>query len=550
MNAIALPESDESEFEIVDDTPFFAPVATDLVDSLIGQYKKSRQHIDQLAAIVDGELGNVVSYFIEGNCGEERFQRAIYVDKLFQAPGAVAALNSAYWSKALALTDVLDMMPKKRRDEWFESIREQKTPDFEATTVRDTILSLLNMRQQFLAERVDGIFRGLSGEHVTNAPEAFGKRMIVARALSVDRFSSSVDHGTSGLLNDLRAVIAKFMGRDEPKYNATSALLNHLMTRYGEWVSIDGGALRMRLYKKGTAHIEVHPDMAWRLNCILAHLHPMAIPASFRAKPKRRSKEHQTIDRPLPFAVLQVLAEMRQPSERIGTGWPERYAKIHNALSVSSAMDTNKVALDEAYKVLEAIGGVRVMSGSHLRHFQFEYDANDVVSEIVASGCIPDQKSHQFYPTPESVAREAADLAEIDDSNSVLEPSAGHGDLAAFLPKGRTRCVEISALRCSVLKARGFDTVQADFLEWAAKAPERFDRVVMNPPFSDGRWQAHTEAAAGLLRAGGRLVAVLPASARNSYTLPGMACEWSRVFSNEFAGTSVSVAILTASRSD
>ena len=27
---------------------------------------------------------------------------------------------------------------------------------------------------------------------------------------------------------------------------------------YGEWFDVDGGALRMRLYKKGTAHIEVH----------------------------------------------------------------------------------------------------------------------------------------------------------------------------------------------------------------------------------------------------------------------------------------------------
>ena len=30
----------------------------------------------------------------------------------------IAALNAAYWSKALAFTDVLDCMPQKRRDDW------------------------------------------------------------------------------------------------------------------------------------------------------------------------------------------------------------------------------------------------------------------------------------------------------------------------------------------------------------------------------------------------------------------------------------------------
>ncbi|MCU9611849.1 DUF4942 domain-containing protein, partial [Escherichia coli] len=77
------------------------------------------------------------------------------VQHLFQVKGAIAALNSAYWSKTLALTDVLDLMPQKRRDEWNNTIREMKAPDFTEEAVRPTILELLNMRAQFLAERVD-----------------------------------------------------------------------------------------------------------------------------------------------------------------------------------------------------------------------------------------------------------------------------------------------------------------------------------------------------------------------------------------------------------
>ena len=46
----------------------------------------------------------------------------------------------------------------------------------------------------------------------------------------------------------------------------------------------------------------------------------------------------------------------------------------------------------------------------------------------------------------------------------------------------------------------------------------------------------------------GRLVAILPASARGKDVLPGFNHEWSKVYSNEFAGTSVSVMILTATK--
>lgn len=70
----------------------------------------------------------------------------------------------------------------------------------------------------------------------------------------------------------------------------------------------------------------------------------------------------------------------------------------------------------------------------------------------------------------------------------------------------------------------------------------------MNPPFDQGRWQAHLEHAAGLLRDGGRLVAILPESARRADPLPGWRCAWHGPFANAFPGASVSVVILVAER--
>lgn len=526
---------------------FFAPASTDLIDGLVGQYRSMRVKIEQIAAMVNGETAGAMSYFLNGNGRDSRYGTPS-VERLFEVSGAVGALNSAYWSKAMQLTDVLNYMPQARRDEWNKSISEQTCPEFEDETVRATLQGLLAQRHQFLAERVDGIFRGLSGEHVTNSPAAFGKRMIVGYVLND---SWSANYGKCGLINDLRCVIAKFMGRDEPGYSASEGLINALKGRWGEWIPVDGGAMKIRLYKKGTAHIEVHPDMAWRLNSTLAAIYPLAIPPEFRQKPKRKPKEVDLIQRPLPFAVINVLASMKPATRTIKQegNWrqPYRHEKVSNALQYDHYGAVDKHVLAEVCSVLESIGGVKSTEG----WWQFDYHPGDVIADIVASGCVPDQKAHQFYPTPASLAQRSVDLAEIGLNHECLEPSAGTGGLADLMPTERTTCVEISGLHHKVLEAKGHRVVWNDFLTWAsgrAADGKTFDRIVMNPPFDRGQWQAHVEHAAGLLKQGGRLVAILPSGARNSLTLPGFLLQWHGPFDNQFPGASVSVVILVAER--
>lgn len=560
MSAIA-------EFDVVDESLKFAPVSSDLIDGLIGQYQSMRRQIDEIAAFITPRLsGGAIDYFVEGNRNDDRGRSTLTSSavQLFEVEGAVAALNAAYWSKALALTDVLDAMPQKRRTEWHTQIMNPRgikkprrswdtgpveweqppIPDFEESVVRDTIMGLLNMRSQFLAERVDGIFRGLSGEHVTNAPEAFGKRMIISRVLTC---YDTVDSCRAGLINDLRCVIAKFMGRDEPGYRSSEILVKSCRARRGEWVEIDGGAMRMRVYKVGTAHLEVHPDMAWRLNCVLAQLHPLAIPAEFRQRPKKKLKSFDLIKRPLPQKVIEWLASMEQATRRVPESerneWRDvGFRYIPFSRKFRGAIDETSDTAREVAQVLEAIGGAKQPEG----HWLFDYDPSAVLDEIVVSGCIPDQRAHQFYPTPVALARVLVDMAEIGEAHSVLEPSAGHGGLADLLPKGRTTCVEIAALNAKVLEAKGHSVTQADFLQLDSSLLE-FDRIVMNPPFSDGRAEAHTRHAIDMLAPGGRLVAILPSGMRGR-DLPGVACTWSAPMSNQFPGVSVDVVLLTADK--
>lgn len=542
-----------SHSELIEEIePFFAPMSADLVDSLIGQYNAARANVEALAAAVrDGQNASVLHYFVEGNVKEQRHSMPTTVESLFRVEGAIAQLNADFWSRALRLTDVMDYMPQARRDEWHEQIRNPEgrkagrntsetelppLPEFEEATVRSTLTGLLHNRSQFLAERVDGIFRALSRQHVTNQPQGFGKRMIIANVFG---------YQTHGHINDLRCVIAKFMGRDEPKHGATDPVIKAARRQNGEWMPVDGGALRIRVYGGvGTAHLEVHPDMAWRLNAILASLYPLAIPAEFRTKPNRakKVKDFELFDRPLPFAVVQLLAEMREVRERIEPAWPERYRAVPNAREFGYG-EKDKAAAAEAEKVLMAIGAVKAG-----RHWQFDYDPTEVLDQVVCSGCIPDHKSHQFYPTPESVAALAVELAQIGPEHTCLEPSAGQGGLADMMPSTRTICVEISDLHCQILKAKGYATVQADFLKFTSDKP--FDRICMNPPFSEGRWHAHLQHAASMLATDGRLVAILPASAKGKPVLEGFDLQWSAIMENQFAGTSVDVVILAAQRSN
>jgi hypothetical protein len=533
---------------------FFAPVSSDMIDGLISQYQSVKSRVHAVSEFVKQEInGGVIHYFLDGNCDEKNGRMSLKrsAGHLFDPTGAMAALNSSFWSKAMHLTDVLNYMPQKRRDDWNKAITEMTCPEFEEETVRDTLMSLLNMRSQFLAERVDGIFRGLSGEHVTNSPSGFGKRMILARVLSEWH---TENHSMCGLINDLRCVVAKFMGRDEPGYSASSSLVRTLKGRWGEWVSIDGGALRIRLYKKGTAHLEVHPDMAWRLNATLAHLYPMAIPAEFRTKPKRKPKDIQLIQRPLPFAVVELLAELNQAVkfEKQEGNWREPYKRIpiKNAVEFGRCLK-DKHAISEAEKILESIGGVK-----RDKWFQFDYNPLPVIEEIVASGCIPDQKAHQFYPTPESLAKKVIELASACAAPGMnwLEPSAGIGCIADLVPEDAfLQCYEISELHCKVLESKGYDRCGRravrclDFLKLAREyRGGGYHRIVMNPPFDRGQWQSHVEHAAGMLTAGGRLVAIVPASAKDKFCLPGFKIEWSEVLDNQFAGTGISVVIMVA----
>lgn len=113
-----------------------------------------------------------------------------------------------------------------------------------------------------------------------------------------------------------------------------------------------------------------------------------------------------------------------------------------------------------------------------------------------------------FFPTPKPLAERMAELAGVTDGMRVLEPSAGNGNLAdAAKAAGATvDTYEVSSTLRDILNLKGHNVAGHDFME-AAPEPQ-YDAVIMNPPFSNRMDADHIQHAWGMLKPGGRLVAI------------------------------------------
>lgn len=87
-----------------------------------------------------------------------------------------------------------------------------------------------------------------------------------------------------------------------------------------------------------------------------------------------------------------------------------------------------------------------------------------------------------YFPTPESLAKRMADLADIREGQTVLEPSAGSGRLAdvAKARGANVETVEMQSRLRDLLEKKGHKLVGADFTDMKPEA--KYDRILMNPP--------------------------------------------------------------------
>lgn len=147
----------------------------------------------------------------------------------------------------------------------------------------------------------------------------------------------------------------------------------------------------------------------------------------------------------------------------------------------------------------------------------------------VAPDLLPASPYTEFYPTPGKLAGKMFSFIDMKKVNSVLEPSAGKGDLIeSFLSYYRKRhyferefregidVIEIDSNLQHILTGKKFRLVADDFLSFNTN--KRYDLIIMNPPFSNG--DEHLLKALELQKSGGQIVCLLNAETiRNPFTM-------------------------------
>ncbi|WP_275369377.1 DUF4942 domain-containing protein [Xenorhabdus bovienii] len=537
-----------------------------LIREVIAEFNKEQAEREMLHSILySGDRVEKINQLIGESCKPGQYNRnCLGLPSNIDMDHVRGNLRASYWQKVVDRTNILMLMPAKRREEWREQFIEGKVkkdvpdeftvgklrtiteyvgvPEFSELTVVPTLLNLLNDRSVYLNERVYGVFCSLSPNHKTNKSYGFSERLILSNVITDTWHDSvTVSRYKEDYIDDLRAVLQFFAHKQllnvEPIRHVLSAIYRQSSEthNFGKWVTIDGNLLRVKMFKNGNLHVEIHPDIAWQLNEVLAASLPYAIPSEFRTERKSRNtpKEFGEILTPISSEIRTLIANT------------SRYSK-HSEIYHVSDYHWSQVS-DETKRIYESLmkqlGGI---SEKTRDSFSFPYDFGEVRDFVLTNNAVPETKSHQFYPTPEPIQYYVADMIELQDDETLLEPSAGRGDLLAQInaPK-QTTCIELAPLFCKILESKGYNAISTDFLKWSAENTGiMFDKIAMNPPYSKGRAKEHLKAALDHLKAGGRCVAVMPASER---------MEWidksqfevtdGATFSDEFENTSVTVKV-------
>lgn len=179
-----------------------------------------------------------------------------------------------------------------------------------------------------------------------------------------------------------------------------------------------------------------------------------------------------------------------------------------SALRLTGQLDRNLYV--RANKVLEAAGGKwNRKAKAHL----FDADAEERVGQIILTGSVVVPKDEfDFFETTPDVVDEIMNLAHPFKGMVTLEPSAGRGAIArAAAEFGPVDCIELMEDNVEYLVEDGRyrEVIEADFL--TVPVSQRYDRVLMNPPFSKRQDIKHVTHALSFLKKDGVLVAVMSA---------------------------------------
>ena len=187
----------------------------------------------------------------------------------------------------------------------------------------------------------------------------------------------------------------------------------------------------------------------------------------------------------------------------------------HN-VRITAQLD-RKLYLD-VNKVLDRIGGKwNKKAKAHV----FDVDPTERLDVVINSGVLDPKVKTGYFPTPAVIVDRMIELADLNNRQLILEPSAGQGHIVKKIIEhmdthSQVLVCENLPENVHILEEFGL-TVEGEFFEFVEECNGSgengmlFDRIVMNPPFERQADIDHVTAAYGLLAPGGILVTIMSA---------------------------------------
>lgn len=394
------------------------------------------------------------------NPSQQRLPNLNYVREFMTHEKMLKQIDTQYWSRLFKETSILNYVSSSIREKWNDQIYQCEVPEFNIDAVRPTVMGLIKDLPELFAQRLRDAHDVLSRSHKTNKVQRFGKKMI----FTVFYNTYSWVERNVGAINDIRSTISQLMGGDQFNYWDTKQVLRQLNDKgiYGEWVRLNE-YIAVKIFMKGTCHLEIHPLICDQLNILLSDNTIPDLSSEWYVKEQRKRK-----------------------------------TEFHDLTSI--------VVSKELMGAIEKDHPNNDPFWSYIEHGT--YNHKPVLDYVKRVGLLPEYKSHQFYPTPQVIVDEVMKYIPVG-IKTILEPSAGTGRLINGLKDYNVTAIDIAPLHCEILDAKEFTRVfNMDFMQYDTE--NKFDLILMNPPFSKGRSKSHIDKAREHLNAGGTILAILP----------------------------------------
>jgi hypothetical protein len=161
-------------------------------------------------------------------------------------------------------------------------------------------------------------------------------------------------------------------------------------------------------------------------------------------------------------------------------------------------------------KLIQSIGGRYQVGGNW---FDFDFEPGDLLERLQSGENYA--KALQFFPTTPVACGEVEKVVPRIRGRW-LEPSGGRGALVDVIRKVNAGLdvtidvCEIDSVNRLLLEKKGIRLIGQDFMDLHTMPNEKYDGIVMNPPFSNGQYMMHILRAYDHLKPGGNLTFIAP----------------------------------------